>query len=843
MKKTSAMSEALNVIALVSGGKDSFYCLLHCINNGHQVVALANLYPKAKEGPADGLTRCEETEDLNSFMYQTVGHSIIPLYAECLGLPLYRRQITGSATQTGRYYDPSRNGASADETEDLIPLLQEAKQKHPEANAVCSGAILSTYQRTRIESIAIRLGLIPLAFLWQYPALPPPPQRGESVTGLLDDMDAAQCDARIIKIASGGLNDNLLWSNVADPRSRSRIVAGMAPFFPDHEFWLRGAVLGEGGEYETLTLNGPRSVWQKRIEIREETNVTLSGEGGTSYVRPGPATLVLQESLATPRGSLVRVPKLLDFRFESVLASLQGEFSEKAMVVPGTRRDPSAGSIHPMPSTRFDLAQNHTGTHLALSNITDPCSAPRDDALGQITAVCGQVQRLLDSLSTPEDGQDHLTSSSIISTTLLLASMSDFSAINAIYSSLFRPGEPNPPARVTLGCDLPTGIKVSLNIILAHGSRDRRRGLHVQSRSYWAPANIGPYSQAICEPVNTGPLNVHDGRAEEFVHVAGQIPLLPHNMQLMQASTVEQAVLSLQHLWRVGQERAVDLWPWGMAFLKHEVGIRQKAYATAQTWYHAHLIASSITDSEAEEKEEPDAWDLQYNRFAAFRSSVVPTTNGKHLHLLPNPAVFGDPPFAKSFVPPFIAAEVTSLPRDAPVEWWSLGLANLPKAPSENPRISVRRKQWTWGTATSITVLSGLTGDDSDGVDQERDVHLITIMIDQLLTSPTPGLDIPSAQHILCEILLPPRGAHSHTPPPRYQLIHGTALVSNLDHQGWDMWSRVGGVEHLPGVALIPCSSVWGRQSYLNDDVRQTLSTIRPLALAMTLRIAVDIDP
>ncbi len=37
--------DGLRVIALVSGGKDSFYSLLHCMANGHRVVALANLHP------------------------------------------------------------------------------------------------------------------------------------------------------------------------------------------------------------------------------------------------------------------------------------------------------------------------------------------------------------------------------------------------------------------------------------------------------------------------------------------------------------------------------------------------------------------------------------------------------------------------------------------------------------------------------------------------------------------------------------------------------------------------------------------------------------------------------
>jgi diphthine-ammonia ligase len=156
-------SQNLQVIALISGGKDSLFSILHCIANGHDVVALANLYPSAEQNPED--------EDINSYMYQTVGHSIIPLYAEVLGIPLYRQPIVGSAANSSRDYAPQVVVAAAaereasttskptedDETESLIPLLQRIKDEHPGANAVSTGAILSTYQRTRIESVAIRL--------------------------------------------------------------------------------------------------------------------------------------------------------------------------------------------------------------------------------------------------------------------------------------------------------------------------------------------------------------------------------------------------------------------------------------------------------------------------------------------------------------------------------------------------------------------------------------------------------------------------------------------------------------------------------------------------------------
>lgn len=56
-------------------------------------------------------------------MYQTVGHHGISLYAEAMGLPLYRETISGSAVDQGRNYKPTEN----DEVEDLYRLLFRIK--------------------------------------------------------------------------------------------------------------------------------------------------------------------------------------------------------------------------------------------------------------------------------------------------------------------------------------------------------------------------------------------------------------------------------------------------------------------------------------------------------------------------------------------------------------------------------------------------------------------------------------------------------------------------------------------------------------------------------------------
>jgi hypothetical protein len=78
----------------------------------------------------------------------------------------------------------------------------------------------------------------------------------------------------------------------------------------------------------------------------------------------------------------------------------------------------------------------------------------------------------------------------IICITLQLKDMSDFGVINPVYASYF--SFPLPPSRVTISTNI--SERVCLSAII---STRPRTGLHVQSRGFWAPANIGPYSQSI----------------------------------------------------------------------------------------------------------------------------------------------------------------------------------------------------------------------------------------------------------------------------------------------------------------------------------------------------------
>ncbi|KAI1622836.1 hypothetical protein EDD37DRAFT_444481 [Exophiala viscosa] len=904
------MSESLKVIALISGGKDSLFSVLHCFKNGHKVVALANLHPPRghahdiSTSHSDGTEHEREGEDLNSFMYQTVGHSVIPLYSECLGIPLYRKEITGSAIQTGRYYDASSVDGSVDETEDLIPLLQEALREHPKANAICSGAILSTYQRTRVESVAVRLGLVPLSYLWHYPALPPPPDRADSLTGLLEDMHHAGCDARIIKVASGGIKENLLWTNVADPRTQSRLLTGLRPFYQDNEFWLRAAVVGEGGEYESLAINGPPDIWRKRIELSPDDDSTFSGEGGVSYLRLGKAKTVENGTTGESSGlSSVRMPGVYDPQFDTVLELLQtsniicspdddnsraghsGNSSAAQKETPSAAQNNDDLSAAHNTYPKGDLPMDHgshlfsqdsiysaytlTSTHLSIFNMTamnKSSPAGSTVAAEQMRQISLDLNSAFQSISESHHLDTELSTSNIVASTLLLKDISNFASVNSVYSALFRPGEPNPPARVTLACGLPDDVEVSLSIILDLGPRSARRGLHVQSRSYWAPANIGPYSQAICVPIQRGEdvdLNVHDAGLLETVHMAGQIPLVPHTMQLpvvvSARAFLRAAVISLQHLWRIGQEREVDIWPWGVAFLKQHPAISGRASTAAQVWEEAHRTGTrprkGLPEEDDDHEESLDAWDMRYNRFANT-SSMQTVTVGEHLHVLPNKSLFEDDINASPTIPPFIAAEVVSLPKDASIEWWSLGIAHLMRMHASALGAITDRKDFNWGSVFKLTVPSS-----ADDASPKSYVHLVTVFVKKSSTSELVR-SATTAEHDLCDFLLQTKGSRNsastsaNTP---LAIVHGTAYLST---PGQTEWCRISRHSLFAKLTVIPCKSVYGQSDFsttINDSTeaaqsgggsdasgqKHTHATFgskhaagcQPLALAMTMRI------
>ncbi|KAL8738379.1 MAG: hypothetical protein Q9181_000801 [Wetmoreana brouardii] len=664
------MVRQLNVIGFISGGKDSFFSLLHCLANGHKIVALANLAPPS---------HARGDIDLNSLMYQTVGYGLMPLYEDVLSVPLYRQEIRGTAVNQAKEYHAPRIElprdiappyvSTEDETESMVALLQCIKMDYPEANAVCSGAILSTYQRTRIESVAVRMQMVSLAYLWQYPELPTPTPRKE---GLLEDMAAVGLDARVVKVASGGLDEDLLLDNVCAEATREKLVKAMKRF--------GGSVLGEGGEFETFVVDGPQFFSKGALDIKKRDGKVIRGDGGEAcmtFAGGGIKYKRMGHDKDTQWLVKLRTPDLLDAAFQRLLKVLDKE-------------------IWPLPEshTRLPVIQSRSvqldmtvPSHISVGNKTVKIS--NLSALPDQNTAEVQMQTISHTLKCILEQKVHRSIYDVVFTTILLRSMDDFQAVNGVYGELFS-ARPNPPARVTVACgdNLPDGANVMISVIVSMEPIARRQHLHVQSMSYWAPANIGPYSQAVAVP-----LTIDNDAA--IVYIAGQIPLIPASMEI--ATRIQgnedptpaskladfrlQTTLALQHLWRIGQGMNVTWLVGAIAFIvSGGDDVRHKAAITALTWQTIHIQGNDngFTEDPADTHDASfDVWEQQRNGnqtlATGYREKMLPDFSRLSVITADN----AEAQMTYPVVPPFFAIEVSQLPRGSEIEWQALGLAQV----------------------------------------------------------------------------------------------------------------------------------------------------------------------
>ncbi|QPG74857.1 hypothetical protein FOA43_002193 [Brettanomyces nanus] len=468
----------MKFVALVSGGKDSCFNILHCLANGHELICLANLYP-----PPSG------SDEIDSFMYQTVGYDALKYYAECIGKPLYSQMIRGTAENKELEYARTSN----DEIEDLYSLLTNVLKEHPDVEAVSVGAILSNYQRTRVEDVCNRLGLTSLSYLWQ-----------RDQAELMSEMCQSGLDAILIKVAAIGLSDNNLGMTL---QQAFPVLSSLNSRFGVH-------ICGEGGEFETLVLDAPFFRCGKLVIT--EQKVLRHTNDDVWYMK-----LKVEVEKKVPP-----LPEKQDWsKYLHEPSLLTEEFQE---IEDSVNSVDSVDSVSPVDSLgvlgSWKTNTSHIGNKIYICNL----SSYKPSVSDQITDIFTQLKGHLD--------QYNVSFSNIQSVDIFLSDMKDFAQINGIYKSYFT--KPLPPARCCVETNLPTKVKalVSLKVL---PELTFKEGLHVQSRSYWAPSNIGPYSQTIID------------RNEGIAHLSGQIPLIPKTMQLCTTPVKLSATLALQHLDRV----------------------------------------------------------------------------------------------------------------------------------------------------------------------------------------------------------------------------------------------------------------------------------------------------
>ena len=141
-------------------------------------------------------------------MFQTVGHQAIVIYISMLKLWIY-------------HYRGDIKGCSVNTESDYKKNWSRLSWRSPwtfEFDAVCSGAILSDYQRVRVENVCSRLGLVSLSYLWR-----------RDQAELFDEMIDSKVEAILIKVATLGLDGKHLGLSLSQVRDHLHKMVNIYP--------------------------------------------------------------------------------------------------------------------------------------------------------------------------------------------------------------------------------------------------------------------------------------------------------------------------------------------------------------------------------------------------------------------------------------------------------------------------------------------------------------------------------------------------------------------------------------------------------------------------------------
>jgi diphthine-ammonia ligase len=186
--------------ALTSGGKDSILSCQRALDSGRDVRYLVTARPKNPD----------------SYMFHSANLDAVPVIARVAGM---------------EYVEIGTQGKKEEELKDLEEGLAAL-----DIEGVIAGAVASQYQKERVKAITDRLGLSLYTPLWHMDA------------EMLVREVAERLDARIVVTAAEGLDESFLGARFDEDLIRKLKQA---------EKTCRINIAGEGGEYESLTLDAP----------------------------------------------------------------------------------------------------------------------------------------------------------------------------------------------------------------------------------------------------------------------------------------------------------------------------------------------------------------------------------------------------------------------------------------------------------------------------------------------------------------------------------------------------------------------------------------------------------
>ncbi len=212
--------------ALLSSGKDSVYAMHRMRQQGYSIACCGTVH----------------SQNPDSYMYHTPLTHAAALQAEAMGLPCLTVDTEGEKEE---------------EVGALRTLLIRAKDTY-NIDGVVGGALYSEYQRSRIADVCEELGLELHAPLWHM-------GQEKEVREVL----AAGFTFVLTKVAAEGLDKGWLGRPITE--KDIDVLSGK----------LGLNVAGEGGEYESLVLDGPGFL--KRLEL-SGVRVECEGSGGSGDV-------------------------------------------------------------------------------------------------------------------------------------------------------------------------------------------------------------------------------------------------------------------------------------------------------------------------------------------------------------------------------------------------------------------------------------------------------------------------------------------------------------------------------------------------------------------------------
>jgi len=211
----------MRVAVLATGGKDSALALYKVLNEDHEVKYLVSMIPLRED----------------SWMFHYPNIRLVDLFAEAVEIQLVKAETLAVKER---------------EVEDLKRLIEGL-----DVDAIVSGAVASTYQKSRIEKICEQLRLKCIAPLWH-----------KNPLDILKEILDLKFEVIITGVYAYGFSEEWLGRKIDEASVKALIEL-------NKQYGV--SLVGEGGEYETLVLDAP--FFKKRIKIVEAEKIWKNQSG------------------------------------------------------------------------------------------------------------------------------------------------------------------------------------------------------------------------------------------------------------------------------------------------------------------------------------------------------------------------------------------------------------------------------------------------------------------------------------------------------------------------------------------------------------------------------------